>query len=109
MNWKIENTKRLKDNDLIIEVAYRVLAKNSGIIADHKGKVTLTGDSEAPDFIPFKDLTEAQVLQWVKDLVDVTAIESQVQSALDAKVAKRESREVLSGLPWSKRFTPSIQ
>jgi hypothetical protein len=108
MNWKITNTKRLADSDLITEVAYRVFAKDSGLIADHSGKVTLTGDPESPDFIPFKDLTEAQVVQWVKDSVDVEAIEAQVQSALDAKVAKREGRETLSGLPWANRIAKAV-
>ncbi len=104
MKWTIENMKRLADNELVTEVAYRVFDKDSGLIADHKGKVTLTGDPGAPDFIPFRDLTEAQVVQWVKDSVDTAAIEAKVQSALDAKVTKRESREVLTGLPWTGRI-----
>jgi hypothetical protein len=101
MNWKVENMKRLASNELVTEVVYRVHAKNSSLIADYKGKVTLTGDPSSPDFVPFKDLTEAQVVQWVKDSVDVTAIEAQVQSVLDAKIAKRGAKEVLTGLPWS--------
>jgi hypothetical protein len=104
MNWKIENMKRQVANDLVVEVAYRVHTKHSGLIAEHRGKVTLTGDPEASDFIPFKDLTETQVVQWVKDSVGVDAIEAQVQAALDVKVAKREARETLTGLPWSLRI-----
>jgi len=102
MKWKIEKMKRLADNGLVVEVAYRVVAKNSGLIADQRGKVTLTGDPEAADFTPFSQLTEAQVVQWVKDSVDVESIEAQVQTALDVKVAKRESRETVIGLPWNK-------
>jgi len=106
MKWKIENMKRQVANDLVVEVAYRVHAKNSGLIADYKGKVTLTGDPNSPDFIPFKDLTEAQVVQWVKDSVDVSTIEAGVQATLDAKVQKVEQKEVVSGLPWSNRLRP---
>jgi hypothetical protein len=108
MKWTIENMKRQVANDLVVEVSYRVLAKDSSLIADHKDKVTLTGDPEAPDFIPFRDLTEAQVVQWVKDSVDVETIEAQVQSVLDAKIAKREAREVLSGLPWTNKISRMI-
>jgi hypothetical protein len=104
MNWKIENMKRLVNNELVTEVAYRVHTKSGVLVADHRGKVMLTGDATTPDFIPFKDLTEAQVLQWVKDNVDVETIEAQVQSVLDAKIAKRETREVLSGLPWTNKI-----
>ena len=96
--------KRLAENELVTEVTYRVHSKNDSLIADHRGNVTLTGDPLSPDFIPFKDLTETQVVQWVKDSVDVEAIEAQVQDALDAKVAKRESRETITGLPWANRL-----
>jgi len=108
MNWTIENMKRLADNELVTEVAYRVHTRHSGLIADHRGKVTLTGDPESPDFIPFKDLTQAQVVQWVKDNVDVEAIEAQLQAALDAKVAKRGSRSTLTGLPWANRISKAM-
>lgn len=108
MKWTIENMKRQVANDLVVEVAYRVVAKDSSLIADHRGKVTLTGDPNSPDFIPFTDLTEAQVIQWVKDSVDVETIEAQVQLVLDAKIAKKEAREVLSGLPWTGRINKSI-
>ena len=106
MKWTIENMKREVTDDLVVEVAYRVIAKDKGLIADHRGKVTLTGDPNSPDFIPFKDLTEAQVIQWVKDGVDVSTIEAGVQAALEAKVQKVEQKEVVSGLPWSNRLRP---
>jgi hypothetical protein len=101
MKWIVENMKRRTGTGLVVEVAYRVVAKQGSLIANHRGKVTLTGDPSSPGFVPFKDLTEAQVIQWVKDSVDVTAIEAQVQAALDAKIAKRDAKEVLTGLPWS--------
>ena len=104
MKWKIEKMKRLADNGLVIEVAYRVVAKDRSLIADQRGKVTLTGDPEAANFIPFPQLTEAQVVQWVKDSINAESIEAQVQAALDVKVAKRESRETVLGLPWNKSF-----
>lgn len=104
MKWTIENMKRQTGTGLVVEVAYKVVAKQGGLIADHRGKVTLTGDPSAPGFVPFEQLTESQVIQWVKDSVDVSAIEAGVQSALEAKVQKVEQKEVVSGLPWSKNL-----
>ncbi len=104
MKWIIENMKRRIENDLVVEVTYRVVGKDSGLIADFLGKVTLTGDPLSPEFIPFKDLTEAQVIQWVKDSVDVEAIEAQVQVKLDRKKEKKSLLETVSGLPWSKKM-----
>jgi hypothetical protein len=103
MNWTIRNMKRISDSGLVTEVAYRVVANESGLIADKTGKVTLTGDPEAPDFIPFKDLTEAQVIQWVKDSVDVEAIESDVQAILENKKAKKAAQTTKTGLPWGNK------
>lgn len=104
MKWTIENMKRRTETGLVVEVAYRVVAKQGGLIADYRGKVTLTGDPSAPDFVPFEQLTETQVIQWVKDSVDVSAIEAGVQAALESKVQKVEQKEVVSGLPWSKNL-----
>jgi len=103
MNWIIENMKRNIDNGLVIEVSYKVVAKEGGLIADHRGKVTLTGDPNAEGFIPFENLTQAQVTQWVKDSVDVSAIETSVQTLLDEKVAKVAAQTTKSGLPWGKK------
>jgi hypothetical protein len=106
MNWKVENIKRQTGTGLVVEVAYRVVAKQSGLIADHRGKVILTGDPSATGFVPFEQLTEGQVIQWVKASVDVSTIEAGVQATLDAKVQKVEQKEVVSGLPWSNRLRP---
>jgi hypothetical protein len=103
MKWTIENMKRQVANDLVVEVAYRVIAKDSGLIADHKGKVILTGDPSSPDFIPSKDLTEAQVIQWVKDSMNVAVIEAQVQAILEDKKAKKAAQTTKTGLPWGNK------
>lgn len=105
MKWTIENMKRQTETGLVVEVTYRVVAKSGALIADHRGKVTLTGDPTAEGFVPFNQLTEAQVVGWVKASVDVATIEAGVQSSFDAKVQKVAQREVVSGLPWKKRFS----
>lgn len=102
MKWTIENMKRQTQSGLVIEVVYRVLAKEKSLIADHQGKVTLTGDPESEGFVPFEQLTEELVIQWVKDNVDVPSIESEVQNLLNSKLEKLEQKTTSSGLPWKK-------
>lgn len=101
MKWIIENMKRQTESGLVIEVVYRVIAKEKSLIADHKGKVILTGNSESEGFVPFEELTESLVIQWVKDNVDVSSIETEVQNLLDSKLEKLEQRTTSSGLPWN--------
>jgi hypothetical protein len=105
MNWIIENMKRLVTNDLVVEVTYKVVAKDKGLIADYKGKVSLIGDPDSPDFIPFNELSESQVVQWVKSNVNVSEIENLVQTSLDSKLIKKESKEFSTGLPWRKNIS----
>lgn len=106
MKWTVENMKRTTSEGLVVEVLYRVIAKEGGIIADHRGKVNLEGDLESPDFVPFEKLTEEQVLGWVKSEVDVPAKEADVQAILDAKAEKVAAKTTLSGLPWRNRLQP---
>jgi hypothetical protein len=103
MNWIIENMKRNIDNGLVVEVSYRVVAKQGNLIADQQGKVTLTGDPNAEGFVPFENLTQAQVTQWVKDSVDVSAIEANVQTILDEKVVRVAAQTTKNGLPWGNK------
>jgi hypothetical protein len=101
MKWSIENMKRQIDNGLVVEVSYRVIGEMDGCIADFLGSVLLSGDPMQPNFIPFDDLTEELVLQWVKDLVDVDVIESVILSKIDKKVQRKALRKTVSGLPWN--------
>lgn len=100
MKLIIENLKRTASKGLVIEVRYRVVGKQDGLLADVRGTVTLTGDTKASDFTPFESLTEEQVLSWVKSKVDVPAKEAEVQTILDAKAEKIVAKTTLSGLPW---------
>ena len=106
MKWTVENMKRKVDGDVVFTVAYRVVAKQGGFIADHRGKVDLPHKNPTTKtFVKFEKLTEEQVIAWVKSKVDVAGIEASVQTALDAKVTKVSEATLKSGLPWKKQFS----
>ena len=85
MRLKIEKIKRHTDTDLVFEVRFNVIAKEGGLIANKRGKVTLEGDPNSPDFIPFSELKEDDVNAWIRAEVDVDAIEAEVQQILEDK------------------------
>jgi hypothetical protein len=91
MNWKIEKMQSQLSDGLVIKINYRVIANDKELIADKRGVVSLTGDPSSPDFIGYQDLKEIDVVAWVKSEVDVAAIEAEVQSILDAKIAARST------------------
>ena len=88
MRLKIEKIKRHADSDLVFEVRFNVIAKEGGLIANKRGKVTLEGDPDSPDFIPFSELKEDDVKTWIRSEVDVDAIETEVQQILEYKKSK---------------------
>ena len=98
MRLKIEKIKRYADTDLVFEVRFNVIAKEGGLIANKRGKVTLEGDPDSPDFIPFSELKEEDVKVWIRAEVDVDAIEADVQQILEDKKSKIGSVIVSSSL-----------
>jgi len=88
MRLKIEKIKRHTDTDLVFEVRFNVIAKEGGLIANKRGKVTLEGDPDSPDFIPFSELKEDDVKAWIRSEVDIEAMEAEVSQILEDKKSK---------------------
>ena len=63
------------------------------------GACGFTYDASSPDFVPYADLTQDEVLEWVWSVggVDKDAIESALAASIDAQENPTEA----SGLPWS--------
>lgn len=101
MDWTIANLDYTLPECCVTTVHWRV-SKTDG---DHTGSVygTITlphKDHNAPDFVPYQNLTEAQVIQWVKDEMggnQVAAYEAAVQAQIDKQI----NPSTASGLPWS--------
>ena len=54
-------------------------------------------DPSSPDYTPYADVTESQVLDWVwADGVDKDAIEASLQANIDAQI----NPVTASGVPW---------
>ena len=83
--------------DVVFDVVWRLTAKDGEYSWSDGGHLEVTYTSGDP-FIPFEDLTEADVQGWCEAGLDVDAI----KAALDAKVAEQQSptTEVLDP-PWS--------
>lgn len=99
-NWKIQQLKRINTTGLVIEARYSVSMNQNGVIVSHLDKVQLEGDSDDPNFIPYNDLTEQIVLDWVKQKVDVETIEAQILEELTVKQASKPTNQIKTGLPW---------
>lgn len=101
--WQIAGLKRNPSTDLVIEVTYIMNFLHEGISDRKVGVVTLTGDPTDPAFIPYEELTEEIVINWVKDDLGaeaISGIEASFLARLEAAVEKKNNPTFLTGTPW---------
>lgn len=106
--WKIVNTKRNPSTGLVIEVVYSINFKLAGESDRHVGVAKFEGDASAPGFIPFEQLTEPTVIDWVKGHLGEEKIASIIAGAeqrIQKVIDKKKNPESIEGLPWSKQLS----
>lgn len=109
--WSVNDmTHRDSDGGVII-VLWQCLAQNDSgpETASESGKLLLTPDPTDPSYIPYADLTESDVLNWVYDSLVQSDEETpeqakaRVQDERIAKVQAQIDRAATqsNGLPWA--------
>lgn len=103
--WKIAQLKRNPTNGLVFEVTFIMNFELENETDRHVGSVELTGDPASPSFVPYEELTEAIVLNWVKEELTqtkITEIETSAEARLEDRIEKKANPEFLIGTPWNK-------
>ena len=96
MNWTISQLERNSADGGVIVAHWRVTAVDGEYSASSYGTAGFTPDPTANGFVPFEDLTEAMVIEWVKDSLDVDAIEA----GLTAQIEDQKAPQTVAGVPW---------
>ena len=108
--WSVSNMVHQDSDGGVITVYWSMVAQNDSgpESATEGGKLRLTPDPSGPDYIPYADLTEDDVLGWVYNSLiegDETADEAnaRVEADRDAKVQGQIDRAASQsdGVPWS--------
>ena len=109
--WSVSDMQHTDATGGVFLVYWSCVAASDGTpsySASEGGKLRLEGDPTSPDFIPYADLTENDVLGWVYDSLiegDETAAEAKarVEADRDAKVQKQidAAATTESGVPWA--------
>ena len=105
--WSVSDMQR-KESDGGVFLAYWSMVSSDGTYsASEGGKLRCEYDASASDFIPYADLTEADVLGWVYTSLiegDETPEEAKARIEADrtAKVQGQIDRAASqsSGVPW---------
>ena len=95
--WTISSLEReLSDNGVIV-AHWRAIDVDGDYSAASYGTCNFTYDASSPDFTPYDDLTESQVLGWCwNDGVDQDAIEA----SLAASINEQKNPTTADGVPW---------
>lgn len=96
-NWTIATLERQTDTGGVITAHWQVNAQDDGYTAFSYGTTGLQPDPSDPDFVPYDQLTETDVLAWVWGAVD----KDEMEAALAANIEDQKAPAISTGLPWA--------
>jgi hypothetical protein len=96
--WKIAQLERETSDGYVFTAHYTVDAKDDTYSAGAYGSIGL--ERPEGELIPFADLTEEQVVGWVKEKLGEEAV-TNVETALQAQLDEQRNPTKAAGLPWS--------
>ena len=93
ITWTISQLDRQTSDGLVTTAHWRVDAVDGDYSAGSYGSV---GFERGDTFTAYDSLTEAQVISWVKDKLEVADIEA----GLTAQIAAKKAPTTATGVPW---------
>ena len=96
-NWTIALCEHDVATGGITVAHWRVTAEDGDYTASAYGTAGFTPDATDPNFKPYDQVTEAEVLSWVWAQVD----QAETEAALAAKIEEQKAPATVSGLPWA--------
>ena len=97
ITWSIGQMDRNAANGGVTVAHWNVTAVDGDYSASAYGTAGFTPDASAPGFVPYANLTEAEVLAWVwASGVDKDATEA----SLAQQIEVQKNPVTLNGLPW---------
>ena len=103
--WKINTLERDTSDGYVFTAHYSVVGISDTL--DPEGNPYNSGaygsvGLERPDtLVPYADLTEEQVIGWVKEKLGGDAKVAEIEAQLEARIAELISPSKINGVPWS--------
>jgi len=100
MNWTISSLDRALPDGVVLTAHWRVSKTDGAATGSVYGTISLPHkDHTDPTFIPYDQLTEAVVVQWVKDEMGADTVAAH-EAAVDAQIEAQKNPTAASGVPW---------
>ena len=98
--WRIAQMERHTADGIVFTVHYTVAASDGTYASSAYGSIGL----EQPDptsMIPFSQLTEETVIDWVKEKLGGDEKVEEIEAALQAQLDEQHAPSRAAGLPWA--------
>ena len=107
--WSVNQMNRIEADGGVTQVSWGLTARSdSGGDAGYRfGSIDLEYDTSSSDFIPFNDLTESAVLDWVwnsskEEDESASEFKARLETEITAKVQAKLDAATAEGMPWDK-------
>lgn len=101
MNWKISQLERTLPECCVTTAHWRVSASDGNASGTVYGTISFPHkDHDDPTFIPYEDITEAQVIQWVKDEMGAEQVAAH-EASVAAQIDRQKNPTSAAGVPWA--------
>jgi len=102
--WKIKNLEREVSDGYVYTAHYSVVGISDTLNPEgnpyNSGAYGSVGFQRPGTLIPFADLTEDQVIGWVKEALGGADKVAEIEAALEARIAKLINPSTINGVPW---------
>jgi len=95
VTWTISTLERNTDDGVVV-AHWRASDVDGEHVGSSYGTCGFTPDADADGYTAYADITEAQVIEWVKADVDADAIEASIAS----QIADSKAPAITVGVPW---------
>jgi hypothetical protein len=99
--WKISILDRSTADGFVQTVHWNASQVDGEFTASTYSTVSFTKE-DGINYVPYADLTEAAVIEWVKASLGAEGVAA-VEASLAANIAEQKAPKVSSGTPWSKK------
>ena len=99
--WSVNSLDRTVADGIVNTVHYSVSAADDTYSSGAYGSIGLEAPAEGDTVIPYADLTEAGVIEWVKAAIGGDEKVTEIQAALQTRIDEQRTPTTASGKPWS--------
>lgn len=99
-SWTIKNLEYTNDDDKGVLLAqWAFIGSDEEHSAQISGFQSLEPNPQAESYIPFEELTEEDVVSWIKNILGEEDLAKKEQ-VIAQKIQEQKTPKVQSGLPW---------